>query len=46
VNGIRHRSIRQQVDARVYAGDDPVSGRRVYRRETVPGTDKAAGRCA
>ena len=27
---------------RVYAGDDPVTGRRVYRSETVPGTDRAA----
>jgi hypothetical protein len=27
---------------RVYAGDDPVTGRRVYRNETVRGTDKAA----
>jgi integrase len=27
---------------RVYAGDDPVTGRRVYRNETVRGTDRAA----
>ena len=27
---------------RVYAGDDPVTGRRVYRNETVQGTDRAA----
>jgi integrase len=25
---------------RVYAGDDPVTGRRVYRNETVRGTDR------
>jgi integrase len=27
---------------RVYAGDDPVTGKRVYRSETVQGTDRAA----
>jgi hypothetical protein len=27
---------------RVYAGPDPVTGRQVYLRETVPGTDDAA----
>jgi hypothetical protein len=27
---------------RVYAGDDPLTGRRVYRNETVRGTDRAA----
>ena len=31
---------------RVYAGDDPVTGRRVYRSETVPGADRAAQRRA
>jgi integrase len=31
---------------RVYAGDDPVTGKRVYRGETVPGTDRAAHRRA
>ncbi len=31
---------------RVYAGDDPVTGKRVYRSETVPGTDRAAQRRA
>ena len=31
---------------RVYAGDDPVTGKRVYRSETVPGTDRAAHRRA
>ena len=31
---------------RVYAGDDPVTGRRVYRTETVQGTDRAAERRA
>jgi integrase len=31
---------------RVYAGDDPVTGRRVYRNETVRGTDRAAERRA
>jgi hypothetical protein len=28
---------------RVYAGDDPVTGKRVYRSETVPGTDEWPG---
>jgi integrase len=31
---------------RVYAGDDPVTGKRVYRSETVQGTDRAARRRA
>jgi hypothetical protein len=31
---------------RVYAGDDPVTGRRVYRSETIAGTDRAAQRKA
>jgi integrase len=31
---------------RAYAGDDPVTGRRTYRTETVPGTDRAAERRA
>ena len=30
----------------MYAGDDPVTGKRVYRSETVPGTDRAAQRRA
>jgi integrase len=30
----------------VYAGDDPVTGRRAYRSETVAGTDRAARRKA
>lgn len=30
----------------VYAGQDPVTGRRVYLRETIKGTDKAAHRRA
>jgi integrase len=37
--------IEQRGDAlrvRVYAGDDPVTGKRVYRSETVRGTDRAA----
>jgi hypothetical protein len=29
---------------RVYAGDDPVTGKRVYRSETIPGIDRAAQR--
>ena len=31
---------------RVYAGDDPVTGKRVYRSETIAGTDRAAQRRA
>ena len=31
---------------RVFAGEDPVTGKRVYRSETVPGTDRAAQRRA
>jgi hypothetical protein len=41
--------IEQRGDAlriRVYAGDDPVTGKRVYRSETVRGTDRAAQRRA
>ena len=31
---------------RVYAGDDPVTGKRIYRGETIRGTDRAAQRRA
>lgn len=37
---IEHRG--NVLRVRVYAGDDPVTGKRVYRSETVQGTDRAA----